>query len=207
LGRRARKRQHTDLSSGVRRPTDGDGGAPARGTLGRRTESARLASGGGDDGAANTTARGYARARERDDAARAALVPLAPGERPRAVTVSAVLAALIAAGNLALIAAGWEVDGERPVVGGLVFTAVMVAAAVGMWTVRYWAVLGFQVLLGVSLVIALLGLLRASNLAGVLVCVAIIGIAGPLFWFLIRAMARIQMPRRPPRQRPDPPVG
>ena len=152
-------------------------------------------------------ARGYARARERDEAARAALVPLAPGERPRPVTAAAILAAVIAAGNLALIVAGWEVDGERPVLGGLIFTAVMVAAAVGMWTVRYWAVLGFQVLLGVSLVIALLGLLRASNLAGVLVCVGIVAITGPLFWLLIRSMARIQMRRRPPRQRPDPPVG
>jgi hypothetical protein len=152
-------------------------------------------------------ARGYARARERDDAARAALVPLAPGERPRPVTAAAILAALIAAGNLALIVAGWEVDGERPVLGGLIFTAVMSAAAIGMWTVRYWAVLGFQVLLGVSLVIALLGLLRASNLAAVLVCLAVIALTGPLFWLLIRSMARIQMPRRPPRQRADPPVG
>jgi hypothetical protein len=144
-------------------------------------------------------AHGYARARERDEAARAALVPLAPGERPRAVTFAALLAALIAVGNLVLIVAGYEVDGERPVAGGLVFTAVMTAAAVGMWQVRYWAVLGFQVLLGVSLVFALLGLLRASNVAGVLACFAVIGIAGPLFWFLIRAMARIQMPKRPPR--------
>jgi hypothetical protein len=84
---------------------------------------------------------------------------------------------------------------------------VMAAAAIGMWTVRYWAVLGFQVLLGVSLVIALLGLLRASNLAAVLVCLAVIALTGPLFWLLIRSMARIQMPRRPPRRRPDPPVG
>jgi hypothetical protein len=152
-------------------------------------------------------ARGYARARERDDAARAALVPLAPGERPRPVTAAAILAGLIAAGNLALIVAGWEVDGERPILGGLIFTAVMSAAAIGMWQVRYWAVLGFQVLLGVSLVIALLGLLRASNLAGVLVCLAVIALTGPLFWLMIRSMARIQMPRRPPRQRPDPPVG
>jgi hypothetical protein len=141
-------------------------------------------------------ARGYARARERDEAARAALVPLAPGERPLAVTVGAVLAALIALGNLVLIVAGWEVDGERPVVGGLVFAAVMTAIAAGMWRVRYLAVLGLEVLLGVSLVSALLGLLRASNLAAVLVCLAVIGIAGPLFWFLIRAMARIQTPRR-----------
>jgi hypothetical protein len=141
-------------------------------------------------------ARGYARSRERDDAARAALVPLAPGERPRAVTAAAVLAALIAVGNLVLIVAGWEVDGERPVAGGLVFTAVMVIAAAGMWKLRYWAVLGFEVLLGVSLVFALLGLLRASNLAAVLACLAVIAVAGPLFWLLIRAMARIQMPQR-----------
>ena len=152
-------------------------------------------------------ARGYARSRERDDAARAALVPLAPGERPRPVTAAAILAAVIAASNLALILAGWEVDGERPILGGLIFTAVMSAAAIGMWTVRYWAVLGFQVLLGVSLVTALLGLLRASNVAGLIVCLGVIAVAGPLFWLLIRSMARIQMPRRPPRQRPDPPVG
>jgi hypothetical protein len=148
----------------------------------------------------SSTARGYARSRERDDAARAALVPLAPGERPRPVTAAAILAGLIALGNVALIAAGWEVDGERPVVGGLIFTGVMVVAAIGMWQVRYWAVLGFQVLLGVSMVFALLALLRASNLAGVLVCVAIVGITGPLFWLLIRSMARIQMPRRLPRR-------
>jgi hypothetical protein len=112
------------------------------------------------------------------------------------VTAAAALAALIALGNLVLIVAGWEVDGDQPVAGGLVFTAVMVVAAIGMWKLRYWAVLGFEVLLGVSLVFALLGLLRASNLAAVLACLAVIAIAGPLFWLLIRAMARIQMPQR-----------
>ena len=58
-------------------------------------------------------ARGYARGRERDEAARAELEPLAPGERPRAVTIAAVLAALLGIANLALLAAGWEVEGER----------------------------------------------------------------------------------------------
>ena len=144
--------------------------------------------------------RGYARSRERDEAVRASLVPLAPGERPKAVVAAAALAALIAAGNLTLIAVGWEVDGERPILGGLIFTAVMVVAAIGMWQLRYWAVLGFQVLLGVSLVFALLGLLRASNVAGVIACFVVLGIAGPLFWKLIRAMARIQMPERARRE-------
>jgi hypothetical protein len=162
----------------------------------RRANEAAAANGGEEAGSA--MARAYARARERDDAVRASLVPLAPGERPRAVTAAALLAAVIAVGNLALIVSGWEVDGERPVAGGLVFAGVMAVAAIAMWRVKYWAVLGFQVLLGVSLVFGLLALLRASNLGGVLVAVAVVAISGPLFWFLIRAMARMQAPPRPP---------
>ena len=53
-------------------------------------------------------ARGYARGRAKDEAARAALVPLAPGERPTAVTVGAIVAALLAAANLIAVIAGWE---------------------------------------------------------------------------------------------------
>jgi len=170
----------------------------AAGTNGRANGRGDAA--GSGTGRDDAMTRGYARSRERDEAVRASLVPLAPGERPKAVVAAAALAALIAAGNLTLIAVGWEVDGERPILGGLIFTAVMVVAAIGMWQLRYWAVLGFQVLLGVSLVFALLGLLRASNVAGVIACFVVLGIAGPLFWKLIRAMARIQMPERARRE-------
>ena len=144
-------------------------------------------------------ARGYARSRERDEAARAALVPLAPGERPWPIVVSAILAAGFAVVNVVLLAAGWEVDGERPVAGGLVFAAIMLAAAVGMWFLKYWAVLGFQVLLGVTFAGAMLSILRATNLEAVLLSVGVMALTGPLFWLLIRQMARIQMPKRPAR--------
>ncbi len=144
-------------------------------------------------------ARGYARSRERDEAARAALVPLAPGERPWPIIVSAVLAAGFAIANLILLAAGYEVDGERPVVGGLAFAAIMLAAAVGLWYVKYWAVLGFEVLLGVTFAGAMLSILRATNLEAVLLSVGVMILTGPLFWLLIRQMARIQMPKRPAR--------
>jgi hypothetical protein len=147
--------------------------------------------------------RGYARSRARDEAARAALEPLAPGERPGAVTVAAVLAALIALSNPALYLAGWEVSGSRPSVPGmLLFSAILGAAAVGLWLSRYWAVLGFQVLLGVLLVFAGLSLLLASNWRGALLSLAVIVVAGALFWKLVRAMARIQMPQRPRRETP-----
>jgi hypothetical protein len=141
-------------------------------------------------------ARGYARAREKDEAAREALVPLKPGERPWPITVSAVLAAVFALANLILVLAGYEVDGRKPVASGLIFAAVMLAAAVGMWQLRYWAVLGWEVLLGVTFVGAMLSLLRASNAQGVLVAVVVMAVTGPLFWLLIRQMARIQMPKR-----------
>ena len=148
--------------------------------------------------------RGYARSRERDEAVRAALQPLAPGERPRAVTVAAILAALLALSNVVLALAGWEVRGQdASLTGTLIFAGLLLAAAIGMWQCRYWAVLGFEALLGIAIAFAALSLLVASNLTAVLLCLAIIAIAGPLFWFLIRAMARIQLPSR----RPHEPVG
>ena len=116
--------------------------------------------------------------------------------------VSAVLAAVFAVANLVLIVAGWEVDGERPVTGGLIFVAVMTAAAIGMWQLRYWEVLGFEVLLGVTFVGALLSLLRASDLSAVVLAVSVMAVTGPLFYLLIRQMARIQLPKRkPPEER------
>ena len=142
-------------------------------------------------------ARGYARGRRRDEAAREALEPLVPGERPLAVTIAALLAFAIAIANLVLYLAGWEVRGQDPALGGaLVVCAVFAVAGFGMWRTRYWAVIGFEVLLGVLIVSAALSLMLASNLSGALLSVAVIVVAGPLFWFLIRAMARIQMPDR-----------
>ena len=144
--------------------------------------------------------RGYARSRARDDSVRAQLEPLAPGERPRAVTVAAVLAGLIALANVVLLLAGWEVQGEDvQATGVLIFAGLMLAAAAGMWQCRYWAVLGFQALLGISILFSSLSLLVASNLQAALISTALILVAGTLFWFLVRAMARLKMPERPAR--------
>ena len=176
MARRARKR----------RP----GAAPSRPPRPGATAKPAATNGGG------SMARGYARAREKDEAARAALVPLAPGERPWPVALSAVLAAVFAVANAILVLAGWEVDGRRPVAGGLIFASVMLAAAIGMWRLKYWAVLGWEVLLGVTFIGAMLSLLRAGNVQGVLLALAVMALTGPLFWLLIRQMARIQMPTR-----------
>jgi hypothetical protein len=139
--------------------------------------------------------RGYSRSRERNEAIRAQLTPLAPDERPLALRLSVALAALIGAGNLIAIAAGVTVDGRRPILPALVVAALMAMFAIGLWQKRYLAVLAWEALLAVTLVYASLSLLLASNLAAVLLCVALIAVAGPLFWMLIRIMARLQAPR------------
>ncbi len=115
-----------------------------------------------------------------------------------------MLAGVLGIANLGLLLAGYEVQGEQqPAAGVLIFAALMAAAAIGMWQCRYWAVLGFEALLGIAILFAALSLLVAANVVAVLLCLAIIAIASPLFWFLIRAMARIQLPSR----RPQEPVG
>jgi hypothetical protein len=171
--------------------------------LGQRSRKRRTGVGSSDP-ARDRMARGYARGRERDEAARAALKPLAPGERPLAVTLAALLAAALGLSNIVLLIAGYEVEGSgQATVGAVIFAVLMAAAAIGMWQCRYWAVLGFQALLGIAIVFSALSLMVASNLAAVALCLGIIAIASPLFWFLIRAMARIQLPSR----RPQEPVG
>jgi hypothetical protein len=141
--------------------------------------------------------RGYARAEERNAAVRAELAPLAPGERPKPLVAATVLAVALGTANLVALIAGVEVEGEQPsAVGVLVFCAVMYVAAAGLWQARYWAVLGFEVLLGLIVLVFSLFLLRASNLLAVAVCVPIIAVAGWLFWKLVRVMGRIQAPQR-----------
>lgn len=148
-------------------------------------------------GAAPAAVRPPSRSEQKNEAVRAALVPLQPGERPLAVTVAALVAAALGLVNLVLYVAGFEVDGQRPqFLGVAAFSGLMLAAAWGMWRVRYWAVLGMQALLGLLIVILSLVLFTARDIWGVLLLLAIVLPAGALFWFLVKAMARIQMPTR-----------
>jgi hypothetical protein len=140
--------------------------------------------------------RGYARGRARNDAVRENLEPLAPDERPTAVTVAAIVAALIGVGNLVLLLADSELQHRSRVTGGVAFAGLMFIAAVFMWRRAYWAVLGFQTLLALSIVISSLAMLFAENVEAVIRSLVIVLPAGALFWSLIRAMARLQMPTR-----------
>lgn len=146
--------------------------------------------------------RGYARAEQRNQEAREALEPLAEGERPTVVTVGAVIAALIVVSIAAGYAAGVEVDGERPRLPQVIAPAVIMGMmAWGMWHARYWAVLGFQLMLVIVLFSAFFGLVvGASSVAQIVGTLALLVGAGLLFYFMVKAMARIQMPTRLPKE-------
>jgi peptidoglycan/LPS O-acetylase OafA/YrhL len=143
---------------------------------------------------------GYAKAEVRNQAAREALVPLAPGERPPVVTFAAILAALVALSIVVTYVAGVTVYGSK--LSTVAAPAlIMGVLAWGMWRARYWAVVCFQVVLVFLIFCAVYGLMViATSLGEFAVTLGLLAVSGTLFWLMVKAMARIQMPERtPPR--------
>jgi hypothetical protein len=142
--------------------------------------------------------QGYARAEERNQEVRESLEPLGEGERPLVVTIGAVLAGLICVSILAGYLAGVEVEGDKPRLAQVLAPAlIMGVMAWGMWRARYWAVLGFQLLLVFLIFSAVFGLaVQASSLAEIATTLGLLVVSGTFFFFMVKAMARIQMPSR-----------
>lgn len=146
-------------------------------------------------------ARGYARAEERNREAREALEPLRQGERPLVVTIGAVLSGLVVLSIVAGYLLGVDVNGSRPHLAQVLAPALLMAMMTwGLWRARYWAVLGFQLILAFLIFSAFFGLaLQASSVTQAIGTLALLAVAGTLFFFMVKAMARIQMPSRAPR--------
>ena len=138
---------------------------------------------------------------ERNAEARAKLEPLGRGERPRAVTVGAVVSTLLAIAisvqgvlSLAGVGAGDATTRPAPL---FLFAVVLWAMAIGMWRARYWAVLGFQTVLLLMMLASAFGLVVVNSLLQAIGTTLLLLGSGTLFYFMIRAMARIQMPSPP----------
>src|SRR3954470_13070166 len=157
----------------------------------RARKRARAAAAGGGRGEAKPPSRSELKNAE----ARAKLEPLREGERPRAVTVAAIIATILTVANLIAAATGHGLSGKR-IAPGIVYTLLLGSMAVGLWQGRYWAVLGLQALLAISMIYTAFALLVAGNLLTALVAVVTLAGCATLFWFLVKAMARIQMPER-----------
>jgi hypothetical protein len=138
-----------------------------------------------------------ARYEERNRVARQALEPLAPAERPVVITIGAVISGALAVSGLVAYALGATVYGSRLILLQVIITGgLMGTMAIGMWRVRYWAVLGFQAVLALLLLTSALRLVVAQDLVQVFGNIAVLAITGTLFYFMVKAMARIQMPTR-----------
>jgi hypothetical protein len=155
------------------------------------------------DGTASETfqERMARRYEERNDEARAKLEPLDQGERPTAVTVGAVVSALLAivfTVSAGLAIAGVEAGGRHikalPII---VFGIVLWSMTIGMWRARYWAVLGFQTVLLLVMLASAFGLVVVNSVLQAVGTTVLLAGSGTLFYFMIRAMARIQMPQSP----------
>jgi hypothetical protein len=127
---------------------------------------------------------------ERNQAIRAGLVPIAPGERPLPLVIAVAVAVALGLVNIVLLLAGQSGHPEQLVV----YCGLVLGTAWGMWTKRYGAVLAFQCLLAIAVVIGFLFLLRASSLVDLLICFGLIVPTGWLFWKLVRVLARLQTP-------------
>lgn len=142
------------------------------------------------------------RSEARNAEVRAGLEPLSEGERPMAVTVGVVVAAILSvvftASAVIALVGGVEIDGSEPSPAPLIaIAAALWLMTYGLWKARYWAVLGLQMLLLLVIISSALGLVQVSTIPQVIASLTLLGGAGTLFYYTIRAMARIQMPDRP----------
>jgi hypothetical protein len=127
---------------------------------------------------------------ERNEEIRAGLEPIGPDERPLPLVIATLVAVALGLVNIVLLLAGQSGQPAQLVV----YCVLILGAAYGMWTKRYGAVLAFQVLLAIAVIIGFLFLLRASSLLDVLICFVLIVPTGWLFWKLVRVLARLQTP-------------
>jgi hypothetical protein len=135
--------------------------------------------------------------------ASAGLQPLGVHERPRALLAAIVVAAVLALAVLAGVLTVHDLSrhgGSLP--GGIFLAGVLLLLAAGMYRRRYWAVLGFEAFLAFQIIVTSLALVVAETLLAAGLCVLSIGLAGWLFWKLVRVMGRIQAGDRAIGSRP-----
>jgi hypothetical protein len=132
----------------------------------------------------------YSRSKAKADAIRAELQPLGPDERPLGLKLAIALALVLGGANVIATAAAGE-----PFV-AIVIALITGGFVYGLWTRQYIAILLFQALLALTIIVSALALLFAGNVLGVLLCVGLIVACSPVFWLLVRVMARLQVPRQ-----------
>lgn len=181
--KRKRKRHATPAAGGdrVAAPRNGSTATP------EAPAPAADTSGGGK----GAMTRGYAKAEQKNQSIRDALDPLAEGERPRIVVIAALWLLVIAANMVYnAVAADGVTTGGR--IGNVFMIALVLAASIGTWQLRYWAILGTQTILALAFVFAVLAALVLSDALLILLVLAGALISGWIFLKMVKVMARVQ---------------
>jgi hypothetical protein len=123
----------------------------------------------------------------------APLEPLGEDERPTpllvAIGVCAVVAVVVLVGGLSIHNLSRH-GGSLP--GAIFLAAVLASVGFGMYQRRYFAVLAFEALLTFQIIVTSLALVIATSWVTAGLCLLAVGLAGWLFWKLVRVMERIQ---------------
>lgn len=136
--------------------------------------------------------RGYAKAEQKNIAAREALQPIGPENRPQIVLVACAWL-LLACASLAVSIVSADGDGAMAQrFGNGLMLAVVLVAVWGTFQLKPWAVLGAQTLFALAFVFTILAAVFSDK---VLLSVGLVVsglITGWVFYKMINVMARVQ---------------
>lgn len=192
--RKRKRKRHAGASSAP-------GGAASRPAPRPATPAAPPAPAGGQNG----MKRGYAKAELKNVAAREALQPIGPENRPRIVLIACawLVVACISIVISIVTADGDGVGSQR--FGNALMLAVVLVAVWGTYRLRPWAILGSQTLFALAFVFTILAAVFSDDLLLSLALAASALVTGWIFYRMINVMARVQKMELQRRGEIDPP--
>ncbi|WP_022927164.1 hypothetical protein [Patulibacter americanus] len=136
--------------------------------------------------------RGYAKAEQKNIAAREALQPISTANRPGIVLVACAWL-LVACASIVyslITADGKGVAAQRG--SNALVLVIIVMAIVGTWQLKAWAILGTQTILALACVFTILAAALMPDLLVALLLVASALVSGAIFYRMINVLARVQ---------------
>lgn len=143
-------------------------------------------------GGSDAMKRGYAKAELKNIAAREALEPIGPENRPRIVPIACawLLLACVSLVVSFVTADGDEVATQR--FGNALFLIIILVAIWGTWRLRPWAILGAQTLFALAFVFTCLAAVFSDKILLSLALAVSALVTGAIFYRMINVMARVQ---------------
>jgi peptidoglycan/LPS O-acetylase OafA/YrhL len=136
--------------------------------------------------------RGYAKAEIKNAAAREALEPISPENRPRIVLIACAWLLVVAAN---IVYNGLAADGDSATtgrIGNVLMLILVLTALVGTYRLRYWAILGAQTIFALACIFGIVAAAVIPDLLVVLLVGAGALVSGVVFYRMINVMARVQ---------------